>query len=146
MTRESTATAGSDRRVLPGLLERYTTSGCYGLLIGTVLCLVALVTNPVPDPSFPWATLPPSLRLPIRQPRLEHWPITYTLGTWLWVACFPALFLAGYRRWGASRRFGADQWLVGLPTLAMLGWTTYLSTARESPPFTVVAEPRYRTS
>jgi len=40
--------------------------------------------------------------------RLEHWPITYTLGIWLWIACFPALFLAGYRRLRASRRVGAD--------------------------------------
>jgi len=83
-----------------------------------------LFTNPVPDPSFPWATLPESLRLPIRQPRIEHWPVTYTLGIWLWVFCFPALFLAGYRRYGDVDR-GATVWLVGLPTIAMVGWTTY---------------------
>nr|WP_312621893.1 hypothetical protein [Haloarcula sp. 1CSR25-25] len=82
------------------------------------------LTNPVPDPSFPWATLPESLRLPIAQPRIEHWPVTYTIGIWLWVFCFPALFLAGYRRYGDRSR-GAPVWLVGLSTLAMLGWTTY---------------------
>ncbi|MFC6987567.1 hypothetical protein ACFQJD_02240 [Haloplanus sp. GCM10025708] len=110
--------------LLPLWLEKYTTAGLFGLLLGTVFCLVALFTNPVPDPSFPWATLPPSLRLPIQQPRIEHWPVTYTIGIWLWVFCFPALFLAGYRRYGDGNREAAV-WLVGLPTVAMLGWTTY---------------------
>ncbi|WP_434529932.1 hypothetical protein ACODNH_00425 (plasmid) [Haloarcula sp. NS06] len=114
----------STRPQLPAWIDRYTTLGLYGLLVGTGLCLVAFLTNPVPDPSFSWATLPESLRLPIAQPRIEHWPVTYTIGIWLWVFCFPALFLAGYRRYGdRSRR--AAVWLVGLPTLAMLGWTTY---------------------
>jgi hypothetical protein len=85
---------------------------------------VAFFTNPVPDPSFPWATLPESLRVPVEQPRIEHWPVTYTIGIWLWVFCFPAFFLAGYRRYGDLHR-GEAVWLVGLPTVAMLGWTTY---------------------
>ncbi len=114
----------STRPQLPACLDRYTTLGLYGLLVGTGLCLVVFLTNPVPDPSFPWATLPESLRLPIAQPRIEHWPVTYTLGIWLWVFCFPALFLAGYRRYGDMKR-GAAMWLVGLPTVAMLGLTTY---------------------
>ncbi|WP_121820700.1 hypothetical protein [Halostella salina] len=112
------------RSSLPTWLDRYTTLGLYGLLIGTVLCLVSLFTNPVPDPSFSWATLPQSLRLPLQQPRIEHWPVTYTVGIWLWVLCFPALFLAGYRRYGDSER-GKAVWFVALPTVAMLGWTTY---------------------
>ncbi len=114
----------STRPQLPAWLDRYTTLGLYGLLVGTGLCLVAFLTNPVPDPSFPWATLPESLRLPIAQPRIEHWPVTYTIGIWLWVFCFPALFLAGYQRYGDLDR-GTAMWLVELPTVAMLGWTTY---------------------
>ncbi|QKY18601.1 hypothetical protein [Halorubrum sp. CBA1229] len=114
----------STRPKLPAWLDRYTTLGLYGLLVGTVLCLVAFLTNPVPDPSFPWATLPESVRLPVAQPRIEHWPVTYTIGIWLWVFCFPALFLAGYRRYGDGNRRAAV-WLVGLPTVAILGWTTY---------------------
>jgi hypothetical protein len=114
----------STRLQLPAWLDRYTTLGLYGLLVGTGLCLVAFLTNPVPDPSFSWATLPESLRFPIEQPRIEHWPVTYTIGIWLWVFCFPALFLAGYRRYGDWNR-GAAVWLIGLPTVAMLGWTTY---------------------
>ena len=118
------ATTGDTAPSLPVRIGQYTTAGLYGLVLGTVLCLVALFTNPVPDPSFPWATLPPSLRFPLQQPRIEHWPVTYTIGIWLWVFCFPALFLAGYRRYGDRNR-GAAVWLVGLPTIAMLGWTTY---------------------
>lgn len=114
----------STRPQLPAWLDRYTTLGVYGLLVGTGLCLIAFLTNPVPDPSFPWATLPESVRLPVAQPRIEHWPVTYTIGIWLWVFCFPALFLAGYRRYGDLDR-GAAVWLVGLPTVSMLGWTTY---------------------
>ncbi len=30
----------------------------FGLVVGTVLCLDAFVTNPVPDPSFRWANAP----------------------------------------------------------------------------------------
>ncbi|WP_226013439.1 hypothetical protein [Halomicrobium salinisoli] len=131
MRRRRGTTRTSDRRhatatpSLPGWLDRYATLGLSGLLVGTGLCLVAFVTNPVPDPSFAWATLPESLRLPVAQPRIEHWPVTYTVGIWLWIAGFPALFLAGYRRYGHRTPFGSATWLAGLPTLAMLGWTTY---------------------
>ena len=118
------AATGDTAPALPVRIGQYTTAGLYGLVLGPVLCTVALFTNPVPDPSFPWATLPPSLRRPLQQPRIEHWPVTYTIGIWLWVFCFPALFLAGYRRYGDRNR-GAAVWLVGLPTVAMLGWTTY---------------------
>jgi hypothetical protein len=108
-------------QVLPYWLARYTDTALYGLAIGTALCLFALFTNPVPDPSFPWATLPASLRLPVTQPRIEHWPVSYSLGIWLWVFCAPALILAGYRRY----RTQSVARLVGLPTAAMLGLTTY---------------------
>lgn len=124
----STAPDASGRvpdRTLPDWLERYADYGPYGLLAGTVLCLAAFVTNPVPDPSFPWATLPASLRLPYAQPRIEHWPVTYTLGIWLWVFGLPAVFLAGYRRYGSGRRRDSTLWLAGLPTAAMFGLTTY---------------------
>ncbi|WP_440008971.1 hypothetical protein [Halomicrococcus sp. SG-WS-1] len=125
MTRTSDHRHNTAQPSLPAWLDRYTTLGLYGLLVGTGLCLVAFVTNPVPDPSFPWATLPESLRLPFEQPRIEHWPVTYTIGIWLWIIGFPALFLAGSRRFGTRTPFGSTIWLAGLPTLAMLGWTTY---------------------
>jgi hypothetical protein len=116
---------GRNRWELPSWLNRYTDAALYGLVAGTALCLFALFTNPIPDPSFPWATLPESVRLPFEQPRIEHWPVTYTIGTWLWIIGFPALFLAGYRRFGTRTPFGSTLWMAGLPTLAMLGWTTY---------------------
>jgi hypothetical protein len=119
-------------RDLPTWLDRYTTYGLAGLAVGTALCLLALFTNQVPDPSFPWFTLPESVRLPVEQPRIEHWPVTYTVGIWLWVFCLPAMFLAGSRRGvgrglsaaGTRHRF-ATVWLVGLPTVTMLWLTSY---------------------
>ncbi|MHB9285926.1 hypothetical protein ACKVMT_02665 [Halobacteriales archaeon Cl-PHB] len=114
-----------DARQLPRWLAGYATYGLYGLLVGTVLCLAALFTNPVPDPSFPWFSLPSPYRLPVSQPRIEHWPVTYSVGIWLWIAGFPALFLAGYDRLADRVALRPGTWLVGLPTLAMLGWTTY---------------------
>lgn len=70
-------------------MERYSIVGLYGLAVGTVAALFAFLTNPVPDPSFRWATLPESWRLSLRQPRIEHWPVSYTVGIWLWAFGFP---------------------------------------------------------
>ncbi|SFS09838.1 hypothetical protein SAMN05216559_3597 [Halomicrobium zhouii] len=112
-------------RSLPQWLETYTKFGLFGLVVGTALCLLALFTNPVPDPSFPWFSLPEVYRFPITQPRIEHWPVSYTVGIWLWITCAPALFLRGYERFVWRPRYGPTTWLVGLPTLAMIGLTTY---------------------
>ncbi len=110
---------------MPSWLERYAKLGVYGLLVGTDLCLFALFTNPVPDPSFSWFTLPATYRLPYVQPRIEHWPVTYTLGIWTWVFCLPAVFLEGYLRWGSVGRFDPKVWLTALPVTFMFGVTTY---------------------
>lgn len=110
---------------LPRSLDTYTDLALSGLVAGTVLALGAFLTNPVPDPSFPWATLPPGLRLPVTQPRIEHWPVTYTVGVWLWILGFPALFLAGYRRYARSTTRSTALWLAGLPAVAMLAWSSY---------------------
>jgi len=111
---------------LPAKLRGYTNIALYGLFIGTLLCLFSLFTNAVPDPSFPWFSLPESLRLPFAQPLIEHWPITYTIGIWLWIIGFPALFLKGYQ-WFVVKKGNSTalRWLIGYPILAMLGWTTY---------------------
>jgi hypothetical protein len=110
---------------LPSGLARYTTGGLWALVAGTVLGLFAFLTNPVPDPSFPWATLPESWRLPFRQSRIEHWPVTYTIAIWSWVFGFPALFLKGFEYWGDRYRDGDVLWLAWLPVVAMYAWTTY---------------------
>jgi hypothetical protein len=106
-------------------LEHYLQYGWYGLIVGVFLFAVSFFTNQIPDPSFPWANLPATLRLPIMQPRIEHWPISYTLAIWLWVFFLPVLFFRGYRRLGRSQSKGAEMWLVLLPVVAMIGWTTY---------------------
>jgi len=111
-----------DEDVLPGWVATYTRYGLYGLILGTILGVFALFTNPVPDPSFPWFSLPERFRLPLTQPRIEHWPVSYTVAIWLWIFGFPALFFEGYRR---VDNFSASFWLMGLPVVSMLAWTTY---------------------
>jgi hypothetical protein len=95
------------------------------LAVGTVLALLAFVTNPVPDPSFSWATLPADLRVGYTQPRIEHWPVTYTAGIWLWVFGLPFALLAAYRRYAPGSGVSDSAWLVGLPAVLMVALTTY---------------------
>jgi hypothetical protein len=110
---------------LPPRLDRAADAGVAAVAVGTVLALLAFVTNPVPDPSFPWANLPAGLRVGYTQPRIEHWPVTYTAGIWLWVFGLPFALLAAYRRY-ADRLGGSDSaWLVALPATLMLALTTY---------------------
>jgi hypothetical protein len=85
----------------------------------------AFLTNPVPDPSFPWATLPTSLRLSYTQPRIEHWPVTYTIGLWLIVFTLPFVLLQAYHRYGSASRFSASSWLAAVPVSVMAALTTY---------------------
>ncbi|WP_435144810.1 hypothetical protein [Halobaculum sp. P14] len=116
-------------------VRRLAAAGPWLFVAASALSAVAFLTNPVPDPSFPWATLPASLRLPYRQPRIEHWPVTYTLGIWLYVASAPALVLTGYERFASRRGSGdadagvgvgsASTWLVVVPAATMLAFTTY---------------------
>lgn len=108
--------------VLPGWLATYTRVGLYGLVLGTTLGVVALFTNPVPDPSFPWFSLPARFRLPFIQPRIEHWPVSYSLAIWLWIVGFPALFFEAYRRF---ENLSPTVSLAGLPVVSMFAWTTY---------------------
>ncbi|MFC7139928.1 hypothetical protein ACFQMA_08785 [Halosimplex aquaticum] len=123
-TADSTTVSRSEQQ-LPDWLAAYTTYGLWGLVVGTVLCLLALFTNPIPDPSFPWFSLPEAYRVPVTQPRIEHWPVSYTVGIWLWIACASALFLRGYERFAGRWQYGPATWLVGLPTVAMIALTTY---------------------
>lgn len=118
---ETPQTAG-DEDVLPPWVATYTRYGLYGLVLGTVFGIFALFTNAVPDPSFPWFSLPARFRLPFTQPRIEHWPVSYSVAIWLWIVGFPALFFAGYRRFD---NVGSTFWLAGLPVVSMLAWTTY---------------------
>lgn len=126
-TPESPPSDGGSRRDYPILswFERYANYGIYGLLVGTALCLLAVFTNPVPDPSFPWLTLPAEFRVSYVQPRIEHWPVTYTVGIWLWVFCLPAVFLKGYQRYRSTTGSGLSVWLTALPVAFMFGVTTY---------------------
>ncbi|MFC6993765.1 hypothetical protein ACFQH3_19830 [Haladaptatus sp. GCM10025707] len=72
---------------------------------------LSFLTNPVPDPSFPWATLPESLRVAYTQPRIEHWPVTYTVGLWLIVFTFPLVLLHAYHRYGSRTGWRSWAWV-----------------------------------
>lgn len=110
---------------LPRWVARTSEYGLYALLTGCTLMGIAFLTNPVPDPSFPWATLPESFRFSYTQPRIKHWSVTYTIGLWLIVFTFPILILQVYQQYGSDSRFSASSWLVGVPVSAMLALTTY---------------------
>lgn len=106
-------------------MARVSQFGVSVFCIGAVLMVISFLTNAVPDPSFPWATLPESFRLPYTQPRIEHWPVTYTVGLWLIVFSLPLVLLYGYQRYGSRTQISTSKWLVGLPVVIMLGLTTY---------------------
>lgn len=124
MTRPNTDSSRPED-ALPHWVTKYTRYGLYGLIIGIPLGLFALFTNPIPDPSFPWFTLPARFRLPVTQPRIEHWPVSYTAAIWLWIAGLPALFFWGYAQFRRRWYLGPREWLLVLPALAMVGLTTY---------------------
>lgn len=123
--RRSSAQAGSSSGPLPQPIARVSEYGLYALLTGCVLMGIAFLTNPVPDPSFPWATLPESLRVSYTQPRIEHWPVTYTAGLWLIVFTLPLVLLHAYHRYEPVTRFSASSWLTGIPVATMVMFTTY---------------------
>lgn len=119
------AKSDSSSGPLPRWVARAAEYGLYAFLIGGVLMGIAFLTNPIPDPSFPWATLPESLRLSYTQPRIKHWPVTYTIGLWLIVFTLPFVILRAYHRHGAASWFSASSWLAAVPVSAMLTLTTY---------------------
>ena len=115
---------GSRHQPLPASIARMTTISMYALVVGVLLMGLSFLTNPVPDPSFPWATLPESLRVAYTQPRIEHWPVTYTVGLWLVVFTLPLVLLYAYHRYGSRRSFRPSTWLTALPVTVMLAFTT----------------------
>ena len=116
---------GRTRPALPEPVARLAAVASFALVAGLVLMGLAFLTNAVPDPSFPWATLPESLRLGSVQPRIEHWPVTYTVGLWAIVFALPLAILDAYRRFGPRLSLHPSTWLAALPVGLMLGLTTY---------------------
>jgi hypothetical protein len=100
--------SGPGNGPLPQRVARASEYGLYAFLTGAALMGIAFLTNPVPDPSFQWARLPESFRLSYTQPRIEHWPVTYTVGLWLIVFTLPLVMLQAYQRYGTVSRFSAS--------------------------------------
>ncbi len=116
---------GLSRVLLPAPWARLASWGMAALITGLGLIALAFLTNPLPDPSFPWATLPPSFRLAYLQPRIGHWPVSYILGLWLVVFTFPLSWLKLYQRYGPRQVVHPSLWLTAFPVTMMLAFTTY---------------------
>ncbi len=112
-------------RELPLVLAQCARTGGYAFVMGAVLMGLAFITNPVPDPSFPWATLPDSMRIGFAQPRIEHWPVSYTVGLWLIVFSLPLAIIDAYRRTGRQRFPTPRLWFTAVPVAFMFTLTTY---------------------
>lgn len=117
--------SGSGNGPLPQWVDRVSEYGLFVFLTGGALMGIAFLTNPVPDPAFPWATLPESFRLSYTQPRIEHWPVTYSVGLWLLVFTLPLVIVQMYQRYGTASQVSASSWLVAVPVSAMIVLTTY---------------------
>lgn len=127
MSSDPLARGGGEGRgeSLPARVTKAAAVSSVALFGGVALIGLSFLTNPVPDPSFPWATLPGSLRLGYVQPRIEHWPVTYTVGLWLVVFALPLAILDAYRRLGPRLPLQPSTWLAALPVGLMLALTTY---------------------
>ncbi len=99
--------------------------GPYAFLTGGALMGIAFLIKPTPDPTFLWATLPESFRLSHTQPRIGHWPVTYTIGLWLIFFTLPLMILQAYQRCGSVSRLSAGSWLTAAPVAIMVVLTTY---------------------
>lgn len=117
--------AGSRQWTLPDSLSRLASWGTYVLVAGVALMGLSFLTNPVPDPSFPWATVPESFRIAYTQPRIEHWPVSYTVGLWAVVLTFPLVLLDASQRFATTVSLRPTTWLATLPVASMFLLTTY---------------------
>lgn len=92
---------------------------------GAALGLIALgfLTNPRPYPYYRWATLPIT-PLPT-QPRLGHYPLSVTVGTWLWEFTFPLSLIWLVDRHSLASPRARRTVLVLLPAVYALGFHLY---------------------
>lgn len=111
-----------DRFSLPPWLQRLSTIGTVGFGLAVLLWGLSFLTNPAPAPYYPWLESP--VRLPITQPRIGHYPASWTLGIWLWEITFPFVLLRIYeRRGGGPTRL--RRWLIAVPAAYMLAFFGY---------------------
>lgn len=99
-------------------LRRLVRAGVALHVLGWLLGAAAFLTDPVPNPLYPWARLP--VTLPVDQPHLGPYPASYTVGFWLTDLTLPAVVVAAWARFDRSRATDATL-LVGAPGAVLAG-------------------------
>lgn len=104
-------------------VARVARVGTVGFAASLVLISLGFLSNPQPSPYYGWASLPVT-PLP-EQPRLGHYPVSVTLGTWLWEFTFPLvlIWLADRHSLGCARARMALFLVV--PAVYALGFHLY---------------------
>lgn len=101
-------------------LARVGTGG-FGVAVG--LILLAFLTNIQPFPYYEWATLPTTV-LP-SQPRLGHYPVSLTLGLWLWEFTFPFVLIWIADRYALGSKQGRALMFILVPAIYALAFHLY---------------------
>lgn len=121
-TRSRTRGIGSSDP-FPPAVRRVARLGTAGFVLANLLVGVAFLTDTAPVPYYPWLSLPVA-PLP-DQPRLGHYPASYTVGLWLWEFTFPLAVLRAAQRSGVTSERARRAAFVGLPALVALGFHAY---------------------
>ena len=110
-------------RPLSGRLRRVARLGTWAFVLANALVAFSVLTNQQPVPYWPWLSLPVA-PLPT-QPRLGHYPLSYTLGLWLWEFTFPLSVLWGVDRLAVTSDRGRRLAFVALPAVVALAFHAY---------------------
>lgn len=117
------STASPSESPVPPVVATLARVGAFGFVVSVGLVALGFLTNPEPYPYYEWATLPVT-PLP-EQPRLGHYPVSITLGTWLWEFTVPLALIWLVDRYGLDSRRARNGVLVALPAVYALGFHLY---------------------
>lgn len=104
-------------------VARFARLGTIGFGVSLGLILLGFLTNPQPYPYYGWAALPVT-PLP-NQPRLGHYPLSITLGTWLWEFTFPLVLIWLVDRYSLGSTHARKVMFLVLPAIYALGFHLY---------------------
>lgn len=107
---------------LPPRLRTLSVIGTIGFAVSLALWGLSFLTNPTPAPYYTWLESP--ARLPVEQPRIGHYPASWTVGLWLWEFTFPFVLLLLYDR-GSGGLVGLRRWLLAVPVGYMFAFFAY---------------------
>lgn len=116
-------TEGSSTSPVSPTVARFARFGTIGFGVSLGLILLGFLTNPQPYPYYDWATLPVT-PFP-NQPRLGHYPLSITVGTWLWEFTFPLVLIWLVDRYSLGAERERNVMFLLLPALYALGFHLY---------------------